>query len=79
VKRGKSEQAEIGRLKTVHRHNIPPVAQWDPRPATCCWMTCQMSQTGPKSVESKETRLFSRSFLLNYIPVQAVLYCDFGF
>jgi len=31
------------------------VTQWDPRPATCCWMTVK---SGPKSVESKETRLF---------------------
>ena len=43
--------------KKFIRHNMPPVAQWDPRPATCCWMT-QKLQTGPKSVESKETRLF---------------------
>jgi len=48
VKRGESVQAEMGRLKTVHqmiRHNMPPVAQWN-----------------PKSVESKETRLFYRVF-----------------
>ena len=34
MKRGESEQAEMGRLKLFIRHNMPPVAQWDPRPAT---------------------------------------------
>jgi len=78
VKRDESKQAEMGRLKTVHQTQYASSCPVGSKTCHVLLDDCQKqkSQTGPKSVESKETRLFYRGLLLNYIPV---LYCDFGF
>jgi len=55
VERGESEQAEMGRLKTVHQTRLQLPSGIKDLPGAA---GCQKSQTGPKSVESKETRLF---------------------
>ena len=52
------------------------VAQWDPRPATCCWMTVKSRRPDQNPSKAKKQDYFKGFFFLNYIPV---LYCDFGF
>jgi len=58
VKRGESEQAEIGRLKTVHQTQHASSCPVGSKTCHVLLDDCQKSQTGEKSVESKETRLF---------------------
>ena len=53
-----------------------PVAQWDLRPATCCWMTVKSRRPDQNPSTAKKQDYFKGVFLPNYIPV---LYCVFGF
>ena len=66
----------IAPQKLFIKHNMPPVAQWDPRPATCCWMTVKSRRPDQNLSKAKKQVHFNGGFLPNYIPV---LYCVLGF
>jgi len=46
------------------RHNMPPVAQWDPRPATCCWMTVKSRRPDQNPAKAKKQDYFKGVFFL---------------
>jgi len=58
MKKGENEQAEMGRLKTVHQTQHASSCPVGSKTCHVLLYDCQKSQTGPKSIESKETRLF---------------------
>jgi len=68
VKRGESEQAEMGMLKTVNQTQHASSCPVGSKTCHVLLDDCQKSQTGPKSVESKETKIILKGFSSELYP-----------
>ena len=54
-----------------------PVAQWDPRPATCCWMTVKSRRPDQNPSTAKKQNYFKGVFFL-IISLYCIVFLDFS-